>query len=518
MKSWLTINKLFVFYALIIIVLWFYLLINLEFFSEWDGIMHYYSGLQFWKDGIYTGWASHYWPPLQPIILSIGDPLITGKIISIGSGFVIIYSIKLLGDLNKLKSIESFKIILAVCSSSLFLINFSEIENHALETALFLLGITIFLYSEKFNSIKLLVFSAIIVAFAGLTRYSSYIIPLVIFIYLITKGGNNKFFKIFVFSFSFILVSSVWWIPNFLMNGSPLATWQYLNLGLNLNPRGRLNWLWIDHEKFNNLADIIKVYPIEFLKNIVKNFTLGIFMVFKNLTSSKYLSAFLIVIFLYFNKNLTKIKSFFLKNLFFISLSFFYLLLCSLAFVFDEALLPISILTMYILYFQLIKINRINSIFFIIIISLNIVLSKFEIDKLLVNRSDHYGQLPEVNEIKKIIDSKKNNKSVIISINPAVAYYFDIKWIGFPLAGANDICDVVNYNYSKKTINLSPKIPFDLNLNDNPIDFILITKDLDKIHGFINGNLDFERDKCGKKRFTLLYKSSKASLWQVVYK
>jgi hypothetical protein len=213
---------------------------------------------------------------------------------------------------------------------------------------------------------------------------------------------------------------------------------------------------------------------------------------------------------------LKNLKQFLQKNIFFISLSFSYLLLCSLAFVFEEALLPITILILFVLFTQIVKIHFIKSVFFAGLISLNIVFTIIDIDKFLLARSDHYGQLPELNEIKKVIKSKKVSNSVIVSINPAISYYFNIKWIGFPLAGANDICDVVNYRYSVKTINLSPKIPFELNLKESPIDFILITRGLDKIHGFLNNELEFERKICHNKKLKLIYKSKKATLWQVI--
>lgn len=61
-------------------------------FEEWDGVMHFFSGF-FWSSFSYKGWASNFWPPLQPLIISLGDPLLLGKLIAVISGvFTLFYA------------------------------------------------------------------------------------------------------------------------------------------------------------------------------------------------------------------------------------------------------------------------------------------------------------------------------------------------------------------------------------------------------------------------------------------
>lgn len=71
-----------------LVVLYGRVYVNHEVFGEWDGVMHYFSGIEFLETGVHTGYSSNYWPPFQPVLLAMGNPLFIGKLVSLIAGFL----------------------------------------------------------------------------------------------------------------------------------------------------------------------------------------------------------------------------------------------------------------------------------------------------------------------------------------------------------------------------------------------------------------------------------------------
>src|SRR5690606_10816056 len=76
----------------------------------------------------------------------------------------------------------------------------------------------------------------------------------------------------------FSLVSSPWWIVNYLYNGSPFATWQYMNIGMGIFASGgnKWWWCWSGVNAYNSVRDIFLQAPVPYILNFCKNLPKGI--------------------------------------------------------------------------------------------------------------------------------------------------------------------------------------------------------------------------------------------------
>lgn len=501
-----------------LVILWFYSLLMHDVFEEWDGVMHYFSGIGFWQTGSYSGWASHFWPPLQPLIISIGNPLIIGKSIAFISGAIILITIYYFLDSFELSQQGKVTVLALVFSSSFFVSSFSIVENHAVESLFYITGFHFFILSEKNKSIKLLMFSAVLVALAGLSRYTSYTLALTLGIYLLSKLNKENAIKFIIFSAVFCMISFSWWVPNLIMNKSPLSTWQYLNIGSRVHPDGAYNWWWINQDDYNGLSDLIISHPKEFVLNLIKNLLHGIMIIAKNLTSNSYTSIALVVFTLIFLLKENKLILTIRDNYILFLATLFFLLISSTAFVFTDALLPLIILSLSVISAILIKNleNNKSFIFFIVfVIVTNFLITVKETFIYIEHQKERGGQLSNLNEVTEVLNKYKSSSSMIASIHPARAYYANTNWIMFPLAGASSICDIINYNYSDKIKNYAPKYP--VVLENNPeIDFLIITKDLASLFDFIGDDLEVYTDKCGGKSLETIYKTADTHVVRVV--
>ena len=99
-------------------LIWFFILYTHNIFEEWDGVMQFYSGKTLRHTTLYTGWASHFWPPLQPLLISLGNPLSIGKTISFISGCISLVCLYSLASIMRAKS--SLTLIMMIYSLHLF--------------------------------------------------------------------------------------------------------------------------------------------------------------------------------------------------------------------------------------------------------------------------------------------------------------------------------------------------------------------------------------------------------------
>jgi hypothetical protein len=504
----------------LIAVLYLYVLFHHIVFGEWDGIMQYYSGMHIIQNGKYIGWASHFWPPLHPFLLGIGkiifkNPFFFGKLITFISGMVTLYFVYLIAYNYLYDKIKALLVVTYIFSVKYFFIVFTLVENHNLETVFFIGAIYYYIKYEKKQLNILLFISGILTGFAGLSRYTSYTLVLSLILYIIFTQQTNKLKKLVIYLSGFLLVSLIWWIPNFFLNGSPLATWQYLNIGEKVYPKGEINWLYDGQNNFNNLKELIFAYPKEFIFNFIKNLILSITLFIKCITSNKYVSVLFIIIFLYSLIKKKFIYNFLKENKLYIFILMIYVVLCSTAFVFPEALYPVILLFTMMILLYLVNLQN-GKIFILIFVLINLFFTyEYSINFLLKDRK---VQLSDLYEVNSILLKEKNRDIIISSINPARGYYSKLNWIMFPLGNAKNICDIIELNYSRKVINYLPKIPVDLNLTHKYINYLIITKDLPKYYSFINDNLTINQKDCKKYNLILIYKSKNTALYKVVKK
>jgi hypothetical protein len=467
-------------------------------FDEWDGVMHYYSGKHLIETGRYKGWASHFWPPLQSLLISLGNPLLTGKLVAVFSGIIVLFSANSILLHFYVSKYWRSLIIVSLMSLPFFIRYFSIVENHALETAFYLLTISFYFKFKASKHNYHLIICSILCAAAGLVRYTSYTLALAIGIFLLLYSAR-KSKNFFIFSAVFIFVSSIWWIPNYLMNGSPLATWQYLNVGSHVATMHSEEWWWGGQNEHEGFLSIITTYPSEYIQNFLKNIIMSIALIFSSLSALQITLAivpFLIAIKLAYDQ-----KEFLNNNdVFFVMFSIvLYILLCSTAFVFFEALLPVIILSVLILYTCLSKYknNKLINISIYTFLLLNLIGSYVVIDRYLKDQSTT-TQLFEYDIVTKAIkEDSKTAEATIMSIHPAHGFYTQYNWIIAPLAGVNNICDVLKYNVSDKVFNYAPKSNINAKRENLFIDYLIITRGLAKRWAFVNEDLEItDHNEC----------------------
>nr|WP_297347116.1 hypothetical protein [uncultured Glaciecola sp.] len=501
--------KILILPILAILSIWAYTVYNHNIFEEWDGVMHYYSGRHLLETGVYSGWASHFWPPLQSLLLSLGDPLLIGKTIAVFSGLaVLIAANSILSHFNVNQNWRLLTLT-ALASLPFFTIAYSVVENHALESAFFLLSVSSYLKFKSSSSELYLIVCSVLCACAGLVRYTSYTLALIIGIFLLLFS-TRKMRHFIIFSIVFIIVSSFWWAPNYLMNGSPLATWQYLNMGSHLATMNSSEWWWSGQNSYDGMVSLIKAYPYEYIKNIASNITISIALIFSSLSALQVKLS--IIPFLVFLKLVhLQRKSLINNDILFIGVSIVtYILLCSTAFVFFDVLLPVILLSL-LLTFLFISRNTYKpfqvQVIIIAFILANIAVSIVRVDGYLKNQRTN-DQLYDYNIVSNIIKNDSENiRSTVMSIHPAYGYYTEKDWIMTPLGAVNDLCDVLKYNVSNKVFNYAPKSNFNLNKESLTIDYIVITKGLAKRWPFVTKDLEINnKDKCSES-LNELYRS-----------
>ena len=498
----------------LITVMFAYTVINHQVFGEWDGVMHYFSGKHLIENGVYIGWASHFWPPLQPLLLTLGDPFQTGKIVSVVSGVITLISIYFISDFYLKNPKKSIMVVLYVFSTTIFVETFTLVENHALETAFFMLGYLIFLHAREKNSVYFFVWCGGVVALAGLSRYTSYALALSLAMAIFfEKRSLNSFKNTFYFSMCFILISSLWWVPNYFLNGSPLHTWQYLNIGKEVFPAESNQFLWWHQKDIHSLTALILSFPSEFLSNFKKNIFQGLFLIGSHLNSFEITSFIGLALFSVFVAKNKIFKEFVCLNWPVFLVSVIFLLITSLAFNFTLALAPIIILvTTSIVVFTLNKSSRTFSVV-VLFALINIAGSFVYMNTFLAKEKTDGAQLTDLNEINDILLKEAKSKAVLASVNPARAYYSGIHWVMSPLGGKVSLCDFIDYNLPSKVVNYAPKVPVDS--SDLKIDYLTLTSGMHKKHDFINEDLTLNTKSCHQYDFEILFSSSDTVLYKV---
>lgn len=415
-------------------------------FEEWDGVIQFFAGQHFWETGQYIGWPSHFWPPLQPILLGLGDPIFIGRVIAVLSGVLVLASVYKLAVLRELQPLDVMIVLTLIASNDAFILSHSLIENHALEAGFCLAGIAMVETFLKTENRSRLYLAAALFALGGLTRYTAYAFTLGTFLYLAFRRTPAR--DLFGFCLVFGVVSCLWWIPNLIMNGSPLATWQFVNVGRAIHPAGESDWLWLHQENFTGLIEVISAFPREFIANYKQNLLESLVYVINGICAT------LIISFLYcigyiavwmFNCRNAKFSR---KNIYLWSMAVFYILICCIAFVFQDALWPAVILISVAMFTYLVQFQRIRMLL-LLLIMVNVFYTGKAAYTLVTTVSTDGGQLIVPEQIaQKLRADPDIAAKTIVSVHPAYAYYAGSNWAPFPTRNIQTLCDVASYNIS----------------------------------------------------------------------
>lgn len=468
-----------IFFIIIIFISSFHII-----FQEYDGIMQYYASQEIFSGYGYDNWASQYWPPLFSLIigfLSLFIPeFIAGKLISILAATLIIYLVfsisKELFDDKRIGLISQIFLIL----NPLFF-NFAFIaENNMLETLFFILAIYLFFVTFKKMNYKRFFLIGIVIGLAGLTRYTSYILlPSFILILLIQRYNLSiEKNKIIVFStimiIAFILISAPWWYYNYLINGSPLYTLQYLNVGYGFFNLDDKLW-WYTQNDYNNVASIFFTNPILYLKHFLINIKDFLSYLIEGMGT---LIPFAIIA---IPTSFFVIKSQYKWTLI-LTFSLFLLLVCQ-AFIYQEVLLSwVIILTIPSIFVFLnilkrIKNKKFKCAFSIVTILIAILMVSSSTYAYIIEEygGGRFSDVTRTSNFLKQYDSNISNK-YIMCVHPSRSYYINAKYLMIPLHYTGNLEGIVYYKgISEKVLNTSAKNPFYPN-NKLKADYLIYDK------------------------------------------
>lgn len=442
----------------IIPLLFVILLVPLSFFhdtfEEWDGVIQLFAGRGIFNGDGYTGWPSHYWPPLYSLLAGFFDLFLPGflaaKLISHVAGVLLLYvAYKLAMELTGKKSIAFFTQLFLVVNP-LFLISSLQAENHMLDSLFFVLTILLLFQSLKVPESKRFIVLGLITGLAGLSRYTSYtLVPLVVMIILLVFKWKRAWKPLLLFTVSFSVISSPWWILNTIQNGSPFATWQYLNIGFGLFNQNPM-WWWKWHADYNGIVDIITSNSDVFIQHVLINMLKSLLFLVGTCVA---LSPFVLPAW---------INSWFsIKRIYFIGLLtgfVIFTLLVSQAFVFSQVFLSwtviFTILSIHFIITFFIHYERDHS--FVRVIRKWVLCSTFCCGFLITGyltyqyiQGDDYdgGQLSDqkaITETLKAYDPNIEHKTVM-TVNPARAYYLGSQFLMIPLYYEGEVGGIYSY-------------------------------------------------------------------------
>jgi hypothetical protein len=452
------------FIALFIIIAEYFISNNTT-FEEWDGVMQLYSGINLFDNKIYSGWPSHFWPPLYSMLLGIinefGGGLFEFRQISLFSGVFLLSMIVFLSKKYNVFNVGLLSILIGFLATNWTFISSSvQVENHMLDTTLFLSSMgCLFAYAKR-NEKKFGILSGIFAGLACNTRYTSYILIFIPFFYCFIWRLIDKKLILLFFS-SFLIVCLPWWFQNYITNGFPLHTWQYLNIGSSVYSKSEVDWWWIKSSDYHSLFDILKSDFYLYIKNFLKNIIYSIFITFK-------VSSGLVILALYgLTFRASEIDDFNLKFMRLITLVYMvFFILVSQAFVFDQVFLTWGIIfsIMGIYFARNIKIKGMEVFLIIIIIAISI----FSFSKIYhwSKDLDDSGQLAYPDLVKTILledgacEINNFNSCRIIAIHPERARSLGLSYSALPIGKGISLDDVLNYkNLNSKIVEYAPKWP-----------------------------------------------------------
>lgn len=477
-------------------------------FEEWDGVANLFAGREIFQGKGFVGWSSHYYGPLYAVLLGFLNLFLegffAGKLLSLVSATILlIYIYNFSYFLTKSVTLSIF-IQIFIASNSIFFISSIQVENNMLDSVLIVISFYYLIKAINLPCRKYLILTGIFVSLAFLTRQTSIIFAPIFFLFFIIYFDNKKTQKkklILSFLLSFLIISSPWLILNTIKNGSPIASWQYLNLGKAISEEGA-KWLWSIQSEFNNIFDVI----IYYYPNIIPNFLNNLYDVFYN---TLFIMPILGVVLCFFYiptffhgliKYQKRFLIYFSAFVIYVSgISFFLvyeqLLLCWIIIFSMESIiflkdfvnklvmqyrnLKIHISILEKIKEKLLRREKISS--FIIFTAIIVPLIGVSIYSTNIEFNDYindYGELYDAKEIGKFLKEydDKIHEKYVMAHHPGYAYYANSFYLNMPGYYEGSIEDYVNYiGISEKVLNYFPKYPASEGILNFSADYLIFT-------------------------------------------
>ncbi len=263
-----------------------------QLFVDWDGPMHYFSAVEIYSGWGYHGWQSHFWPPLYPVLGGLLAKVMEGaaalKMVSVISAALLLFVVH---RFVRWLSGSRAAACLAQCLVGIIyvFVHISiQAEDHMLDSLFFISALFLLLKNvenlppKKSNSTpqknlnspapahlnRRYLLLGMICALAGLTRYTSYaLIPSIVTVLCMYYPFKTALKYGGLVLLGFVVLSAPWWIVNTIHNGSPFATWQYMNVGAGLFGADNFKWWWSGIDRFNSTGDVFRHAPGLYLYN-----------------------------------------------------------------------------------------------------------------------------------------------------------------------------------------------------------------------------------------------------------
>lgn len=503
--------------ALVLVSLVGYGIYGHDVFEEWDGVAQYFAGSALLSGGAYVGWASHFWPPLQPLLLALfGAPFLTGKVIAACSFAGIGVAAYLFGRLHLGPGVRPWYVVLLVCSSTVAVKLALQVENHALETCLAFAAFTLYSYWLKDrSSTRQLVSVAVVLSLAALTRYSSLGLAAVLCLHILWPRRRADVRNAAMFCLVFVLVQSVWWIPNYILNGSPLATWQYQNVGVAVFPGDEEVWWWKEQAGFHGLRDVIQAYPVEWIRNFTRNVIKCAYLIVAHVGSSPAAGVLLALGAVGRVASVGAAFSVVKRHGLAIAACVAFSALCSVAFVFPEALMPVIVVAAASLSVEALRAT--DQLFIrrlaLCVVVLNLAGSAVGVRDYLVEEETDRGQLVDLDAINAVLTADADiHSKVVESAHPARALYAGARWVEAPGAGVFSVCDVLEDRIDPIVRARTVTYPADLDVAAAGIDYLVVDRALDDHYTFVSLSDLPSEGSCSSLDWKTVYRSSDAAV------
>lgn len=463
-------------------------------FADFDGAMHYFAGEDIYRGNGYRGWGSHFWPPLYPLLSgALGrwmDGAEAARLISVISAALLLWvAHRFVYQLSQNNAVACLAQLL-VATNFIFVMLSIKAENHMLDALFFVLAILLLLQSLKKDNTAPYFLTGVVCGLAGLSRYTSYsLIPAFILTLFCFYPPRRAVIHAVVILAGFLLISSPWWTLNYLDNGSPLSSWQYMNIGAGVfcGNGSKWWWYWSGIDRVQSVTDIVLQRPGAYLANFSRNLVKSIYLIVVKgqLTGIVCLVSLVFLIYTaYRNQRVLLLRDRpFLPVL--ITLVCF-IILVSQAFVFDEVF--ISWLVLVIIYgtFAMYRLNLGARLFgrsyrpvmlsvIVLVIGFDVCYTNWQLNHYMADVTGMEDNREIVAAIKAHDDNMEHK--VVMSFHPARAYYLGSAFVMLPPYYKGDLPGLITYQgMSFKVRDHAPRYPSTVNVNDLKVDYLIYDK------------------------------------------
>lgn len=248
-------------------------------FREFDGLMQLASGQTLVREGIYEGWASHFWPPLYAALAGVLDLVVGGiwatKLVSLFAatatlGVVYAFTHQVTGSRRAGVVAQAL-----VAVNPLFFQNAFQAQNHMLDTFLFVAAVWLLVRAIRAPSAASMTVAGLAAGLAVMARYQSAVIvvPAGVTLLIVAVRSRRGVWYGLAYVAGMTIVCLPWVLQNWQRNGSPIATWQHLNIGSAfLDPhRSSGRWWWLRQSYYDSLKDVLTADPDGYWQNVRRN-------------------------------------------------------------------------------------------------------------------------------------------------------------------------------------------------------------------------------------------------------